>query len=122
MFDKLREAEFGYAVTGSFAGNRYAPLAEPRLATVYVADLGDAMNRLGLRLADTGGNVLIGQPFDPVVFDRTEQDNGITYARVTQVAADLMTGPGRGPAEAEGLIEWMEVNEDVWRLPSTPTT
>ena len=122
LFDKLRESEFRYAVTGSFAGNRYAPLAEPRLATVYVADLGDAMNRLGLRPADTGGNVLIGQPFDPVVFDRTERDDGITYARVTQVAADLMTGPGRGPAEAEGLIEWMEVNKEAWRLPSTPTT
>ena len=122
LFQKLREAEFDYAVTGSFAGNRYAALAEPRLATVYVADLGDAMNRLGLRPADTGGNVLIGQPFDPVVFDRTEQDNGITYARVTQVAADLITGPGRGPAEAEGLIGWMEVNEETWRLPSTPTT
>ena len=25
LFQKLREAEFGYAVTGSFAGNRYAP-------------------------------------------------------------------------------------------------
>ena len=122
LFDKLRESEFRYAVTGSFAGNRYAPLAEPRLATVYVADLGDAMNRLGLRPADTGGNVLIGQPFDPVVFERTERDDGITYARVTQVAVDLMTGPGRGPAEAEGLIEWMEVNEEAWRLPSTPTT
>ena len=66
--------------------------------------------------------MLIGQPFDPVVFDRTERDNGITYARVTQVAADLMTGPGRGPAEAEGLIEWMGFNEEAWRLPSTPTT
>ena len=32
LFQKLREAEFGYAVTGSFAGNRYAPPAEPRLA------------------------------------------------------------------------------------------
>ena len=122
LFQKLREAEFRYAVTGSFAGNRYAPLAEPRLATVYVADLGDAMNRLELRPADTGGNVLIGQPFDPVVFDRTEQDDGITYTRVTQVAADLLAGPGRGPAEAAGLIEWMEVNEEAWRLPSTPTT
>ena len=122
LFEKLREAEFGYVVTGSFAGNRYAALAEPRLATVYVADLGDAMNRLGLRPADTGGNVLIGQPFDPVVFDRTERDEGITYVRVTQVVADLMTGPGRGPAEAEGLIEWMEVNEETWRLPSTSTT
>ena len=122
FFEKLRETELGYAVTGSFAGNRYAPLAEPRLATVYVADLGDAMNRLELRPADTGGNVLIGQPFDPVVFDRTERDDGITYAQVAQVAADLMTGPGRGPAEAEGLIEWMEVNEEEWRLSSTPTT
>ena len=80
------------------------------------------MNCLGLRPADTGGNVLIGQPFDPVVFDRTEREDGITYARVTQVAADLMTGPGRGPSEAEGLIEWMEANEEAWRLPSTPTT
>ena len=122
LFQKLREAEFAYAVTGSFAGNRYAPVAEPRLSAVYVADLGDAMNRLGLRPADTGGNVLIGQPFDPVAFERPERDDGITYARVTQVAADLMTGPGRGPAEAEGLIEWMEVNEEAWRLPSTPTT
>ena len=122
LFEKLREAEFGYAVTGSFAGNRYAALAEPRLATVYVADLGDAMNRLELRPADTGGNVLIGQPFDPVVFDRTEREDSITYARVTQVAADLMTGPGRGPAEAEGLIEWMKVNEEAWRLSSTQAT
>ena len=121
LFQKLREAEFGYAVTGSFAGNRYAALAEPRLASVYVADAGDTINRLGLRPADTGGNVLIGQAFDPVVFDRTERDEGITYAGVSQVAADLMTGPGRGPAEAEGLIEWMEANEDLWRLSPTPT-
>ena len=42
--------------------------------------------------------MLIGHPFAPVVFDRAEQDDDITYARVTQVAADLMTGPGRGPA------------------------
>ena len=122
LFQKLREAEFDYAVTGSFAGNRYAPIAEPKLATVYVADLGDAMKQLALRPADTGGNVLIGQPYDPVAFDRTEREDGVTYARVTQVTADLMTGPGRGPAEAEGLIEWMEANEETWRLPSTPTT
>ena len=122
LLGKLSDADFSYAVTGSFAANRYAPLVEPRLTIIYAADPGDALKRLGLRPADTGGNVLIGQPFDPVVFDRTEQDDGITYTRVTQVAADLMTGPGRGPAEAEGLIEWMESNEEVWRLPSTPTT
>ncbi len=122
LFGKLSDAEFPYAVTGSFAANRYAPVAEPRLATVYTADLSDAMKRLGLRPADTGANVVIGQPFDPVVFDRTERDDGLLYARVTQVAADLMTGPGRGPAEAESLIEWMASNEEAWRLPPTRTT
>ena len=122
LLSQLSDADFSYAVTGSFAANRYAPLVEPRLTIIYAADPSDAMKRLGLRPADTGGNVLIGQPFDPVVFDRTERDGGITYARMTQVAVDLMTGPGRGPAEAEGLIEWMESNEEAWRLPSTQTT
>lgn len=122
LFQKLRETEFTYAVTGSFAASRYAPLAEPRLAIVYVVDPADALMRLGLRPADTGANVLIGEPFDPVVFERTERDEGITYARVTQVAVDLMTGPGRGPAEAEGLIDWMEANEEAWRPPLTRTT
>ena len=121
LFGKLSDADFSYAVTGSFAANRYAPLVESRLAIIYAADPGEAMKELGLRPADTGANVLIGQPFDPVVFDRTERDDGITYARVTQVAVDLMTGPGRGPAEAEGLIEWMKSNEEAWRLPSTQT-
>ena len=121
LFEKLSDADFSYAVTGSFAANRYAPLAEPRLAAIYAGDPSDAMKRLGLRPADTGANVVIGQPFDPVVFDRTECDAGVTYARVTQVAADLMTGPGRGPAEGEGLIEWMESNEEAWRLQSTQT-
>ena len=74
------------------------------------------MQQLGLRPADTGANVLIGKPFDPVVFERTESDDGITYARVTQVVADLMTGPGRGPAESESLIEWMRDNEPAWQL------
>ena len=122
LFRKLREMESDYAVTGSFAANRYAPLAEPRLATMYVVDTADALMRLGLRPADTGGNVLIGEPFDPVVFERTEQEDGITYARVSQVAADLMKGPGRGPSEAEGLIEWMAANEEAWRPPPIRTT
>lgn len=39
----------------------------------------------------------------------------ITYAAASQVAVDLLTGPGRGPAEGDALIEWMEQNEDAWR-------
>ena len=121
LLGRLRDANFRYAVTGSFAANRLAPIAEPRLAILYADDPEAAAQSLGLRPAETGGNVLIARPFDPVVFERVENDEGITYARVTQVLVDLTTGPGRGPAEAEALLEWMRDNEDKWKLPMTKT-
>ena len=119
LFDRLRETDFRYAVTGSFAAVRLAPVAEPRLVTLYADDPETAAASLGLRPAETGGNVAIARPFDPVVFERTENADGITYARVTQVMLDLMTGPGRGPAEAESLLEWMRENEETWKLQLT---
>ena len=122
LFARLREAEIRYTVTGSFAAYRLAPIAEPRLAALYVDDPETSAQSLGLRPAETGGNVLLVRPFDPVVFERAEYDNGITYARVTQVLLDLIKGPGRGPAEAEALLEWMRDNEDIWKLSMTETT
>lgn len=116
LFDRLRGMDFRYAVTGSFAAVRLAPVAEPRLITFYADDPESAADRLGLRPAETGGNIVIASPFDPVVFERTESADGITYACVTQVLLDLLTGPGRGPAEAEGLLEWMRENEETWKL------
>ena len=121
LLGRLRVASFRYAVTGSFAANRLAPIAEPRLVTLFADAPEVAARSQGLRPAETGGNVLIVRPFDPVVFERAEYDNDITYARVTQVLLDLMTGPGRGPAEAEALLEWMRNNEDKWKLPMTKT-
>ena len=116
LLERLRFADFRYAVTGSFAAYRLAPVAVPRLLTLYAEyPEADALS-LELRPADTGGNVLIGRPFDPVVFERTQREDGITYARVTQVLVDLMTGTGRSPAEADGLLEWMRVNEEAWKL------
>ena len=122
LFARLRDRRFRYAVTGSFAAYRLAPIAEPRLAALYVDDFDTAAQSLGLRPAETGGNVLLVIPFDPVAFERAEYDDGITYARVTQVLPDLMKGPGRGPAEAEALLEWMRDNEDIWKLSMTETT
>ena len=122
LFARLRDAEIRYTVTGSFAAYRLAPIAEPRLAALYVDDPETSAQSLGLRPAETGGNVLLVRPFDPVVFERAEYDNGITYARVTQVLLDLIKGPGRGPAEAEALLEWMRDNEDIWKLSMTETT
>ena len=122
LFPRLRETGLRYSVTGSFAAYRLAPFAEPRLASLYVEDPETAARSLGLRPADTGGNVLLVRPFDPVAFERAEGDDGITYARVTQVLLDLMKGPGRGPTEAEALLEWMRDNEDRWKLSMTSTT
>ena len=122
LFARLREATFRYTVTGSLAAYRLAPIAEPRLATLYVDEPETAAQTLGLRPAETGGNVLLVIPFDPVVFERAEYDDGIAYTRVTQILLDLMKGTGRGPAEAEALLEWMRDNEDRWKLSMTGTT
>ena len=122
LFARLRDSELRYAVTGSFAAYRLAPIAEPRLTALYVDDPDTAALSLGLRPAETGGNILLVRPFDPVVFERAEYDDGITYARATQVLLDLMKGPGRGPAEAEALLEWMRDNEETWKLSMTETT
>ena len=122
LFDRLRGCNFRFAVTGSFAAHRLAPVAEPRLAALYVDDPETVAQSLGLRPAETGANVLLVRPFDPVVFERAEYDDGITYTRATQVLLDVMTGPGRGPAEAEALLEWMRGNEEEWKLSTTEST
>ena len=73
LFDRLREADFRYTVTGSFAAVRLAPVAEPTLSyALRRRSRGPLRTRLGLRPAETGGNVVIACPFDPVVFERTE--------------------------------------------------
>ena len=77
LFARLRDSELRYAVTGSFAAYRLAPIAEPRLTALYVDDPDTAALSLGLRPAETGGNILLVRPFDPVVFERAEYDDGI---------------------------------------------
>ena len=121
LFERLRETDIQYAVTGSFAANRLAPFTEPRLLALYTEEPEEAAEHLRLRPTDTGGNVMLVRPFDPVALERTECADGIRYARVTQVLVDLMTGPGRGPTEAEALLAWMKDNEDTWKLPLTRT-
>jgi len=51
--------------------------------------------------------VILLAPFDPVVFDRTWTDRSMTFVARSQVAVDLLTSPGRAPAEAEAVLERM---------------
>jgi len=111
LLDALRrqDSENGvtYAISGSLAAARRAPIAPARLGVVYVERLDDAAQALGLLPAETGANVLLVEPFDSVVFERTMLDEGLRYVAPSQIAADLLASSGRGPEEAEALIEWM---------------
>jgi hypothetical protein len=111
----LRETRERYAVTGSFGASALAPIAPTRLGVCYVDSAQAFAKEVGLRPAESGANVILAEPFDPVVYERTWTRGRITFAAPTQIAADLLTSPGRGPAEAEELLSWMERNEGAWR-------
>jgi hypothetical protein len=112
---RLRSSNLTFAVTGSLAAAQIAPVAAPRLATVFLEDLLSAQGTLDLRPTESGANVLLAEPFDRVAFERTWRREDLVYAALSQVAADLLTSPGRAPAEADALIQWMQENEDAWR-------
>jgi hypothetical protein len=106
------------AVTGSFAAVRKSPVAAPALLTVYCDDGNAVANALDLIPADQGANVVLLRPFDPIVWERTEEEYGVRYVAPSQVAVDCLTGNGRMPAEGEALINWLLENEPTWRLDS----
>ncbi len=115
VIERLKKTKVQYAVTGSWAAAEVAPVAAPRLLMVYVDDPADVEKTLDLRPGDAGANVAILTPFDDIVFERTSTKGGVTVAALSQVAADLLTSPGRGPNEAEALMVWMQQNEGTWR-------
>jgi hypothetical protein len=115
LFARLPNAGTRFAVSGSFATAGLAPVAPARLAIVYVGDAMAAIGRLGLREAEAGSNVLLIEPLDDVVFERAREKDRVAYVAPSQAAADLLTSPGRGPAEAEELLSWMTANEGAWR-------
>jgi hypothetical protein len=106
------------AVTGSFAAVRLSPVAAPSLLTVYCDDVDAVAKALGLIPADQGANVVLLRPFDPIVWERTENENGVRYVAPSQAAVDCLTGNGRMPAEGEALVQWLLANEPAWRLDS----
>jgi hypothetical protein len=83
--------------------------------SAYTRGPTDAERDFDLRPTDAVANVALFILFDAVVFERTSKKGGITIAALSQVAADLLAIPGRGPNEAEALVTWMSQNEDAWR-------
>ena len=115
LMARLKSEPSRYAVTASMAAVQWAPIAPPRLLVMYTDQRESLAERHGLRPAATGANVILIKPADEFVYEGILQRDGIRYAAVTQVAADLLTSPGRGPAEGEELLAWMRAHEEDWR-------
>lgn len=112
-----------YAATGSTAG---PSIAATRLAVIYVDEPENAAGTLGLVPAEAGANVWLLRPYDDVVFTRTRRraisagdaSTVVVTVSAAQAVVDLMSSPGRGPQEAEALVEEMKESEDAWRTRS----
>jgi hypothetical protein len=115
LLAKLRKRTRGYAMTGSLAVSDLLPIVASPVAMVYVTDADAVAEELKLTAVEAGANVVLAEPLSTVVFDRVRKTDGLIAAAVSQVAVDLLTGPGRAPAEAQELIAWMQANEDAWR-------
>jgi hypothetical protein len=114
-----------YAATSSVAG---AGIAPARLAMIYVDDAEAAAEALDLVETEAGANVWLLQPFDDVVFERARQrvvaagDSQTTLTIVShpQAVVDLLSSPGRGPQEAESLLEKMKTTLEEWQRGARP--
>lgn len=107
--------QLDYVLTGSLAAERVAAYAPARLAMLYVRDIAAASELLELRPTESGANVALASGDYDVVFERAQMTDGVRVAAVSQVAVDLLTGPGRNPSEATALLDWMAANEPAWR-------
>lgn len=89
--------------------------ASSRTVSCYLDNPERAARDLQLSSGDSGANVILLEPFDPVIWERTRKERYLNFVAVSQCAVDLLTGTGREPSEGEALIEWMAKNEDAWR-------
>lgn len=116
LTQRLRTAgDLAYVLTGSLAAERLVAYAPARLAMLYVDDPDSARETLALRETTSGANVVLAAARDSFVFDRSETIDGLRFAAPSQVAIDLLSGPGRNPSEATALLDWMQANEPAWR-------
>lgn len=115
VVDGLRGCSMSYAITGSLATRLAAPAAATQLAMVYAQDSDEVLDALRTRPTTRTANLLVIEPADDTPFLRSFEQDGARYAAFSQVAIDLLSGPGRDPEEADALIQWMAADEGRWR-------
>ncbi len=109
-----------FAVSGSFAARRYAPISTPSKLVCFVEDPDEAAEALELSPATGTGNVFLLSPYDPVVFREVRNlgteasESSIRFAPTAQVAVDCLTGTDRMPEEGAALLAWLKKNRPGW--------
>jgi hypothetical protein len=115
LVEVMKPRKTKYAVTGALAAAHLAPHAPVRLAMIYADDPAFLAQIWGLAEADAGANVLIARAPADLPWIRAKAIDRITYVAPSQAVVDLLHAPGRGPEEAEALMDWMGRNIDAWR-------
>lgn len=118
VLSQLRELpNLNYVATGSAAAATWSRHAPVKLVALYSNEPDEVVARLSLRETDYGANVRIAVPAFQVLSERASiREDGLRVATPSQVATDLLNGPGREPAEGSALINWMVNNEAAWRV------
>lgn len=115
LLAKLGQSERKYAITGGIVAERRRTVAPAIVTAIYSPEPEALARDCELQPATRIADVLIVEPFDPVVFERTWEEEGLRYVALAQAVADLLTGGDRDPQVGAALIEWMEANHDAWR-------
>ena len=115
LLSGLKSTKQRYALTGAASVQNLRPIAPTQVAIGFTPSPVDLARELGLSQTDRGANVILVEPFDEVVFERSRISDGNVYTAASQTLADLITSPGRAASEAEALEEWMRSNERDWR-------
>ena len=115
--NQLRQSpDVNYVATGSVAASTWSEYAPTKIVALYSNEPKELAERLDLRETDYGANVRIAIPVFDVLSERASvREDGLRVAAPSQVAVDLLNGPGREPAEGANLIDWMVKHESAWR-------
>ncbi|MGO8960645.1 MAG: helix-turn-helix domain-containing protein [Streptosporangiaceae bacterium] len=112
------------AVTGAVAADFVAPLTVGEQLMLYVPGRihapDEVADALGLLRSDRGDVVLM-RASDDIVFAGRRRVRGIWNVALSQLVIDCLAGPGRLPAAAEPVLEYMHTHEPDWRAPSLRT-
>jgi hypothetical protein len=121
MAEQLVERRLPHVLAGSAALRLYLPegvaaVTPLSLLAVYSNEVPRLKRELRLRDAEYAANAVLLEPFDEVVLRGAQESGGHHFTAPSQTVADLLTSPGRGPQEAEQLIETLADQDEEWTL------